>query len=163
MIFFTEQKTPLGAMLLATTERGIRGIYFPGQKHFSGTQGWRSAASHPHLQQAALQLEEYFSHLRTRFDVPLDLGGTEFQQAVWQRLLDIPFGQTTTYAQHALSIGRPKALRAVSAAIGRNPVSIIVPCHRVIGSDGSATGYAGGIHRKLRLLDLEGVLISPGH
>ena len=146
-------------MVLAATERGIRGIYFVGQKHFNGTQGWQYAATHPYLQQAARQLDEYFSRSRKVFDLPLDLSGTEFQRAIWQQLMEIPFGETTTYAHHARSIGHPKALRAVGAGIARNPVSIIVPCHRVIGSDGSATGYAGGLERKRRLLDLEGIQI----
>lgn len=159
MTYYVEHQTPLGPMVLAATERGIRGIYFVGQKHFSGTQGWQYAATHPHLQQAARQLDEYFSRSRKVFDLLLDLSGTEFQCAIWQQLIEIPFGETTTYAHHARRIGNPKAVRAVGAAIGRNPVSIIVPCHRVIGSDGRATGYAGGLERKRHLLGFGGVQI----
>jgi methylated-DNA-[protein]-cysteine S-methyltransferase len=108
------------------------------------------------LQEAASQLREYFAgHLRV-FSVPLDLKGTEFQLAVWRQLQEIPFGETRSYAQIAQSIGRPNAVRAVGAANGSNPISIIVPCHRVIGSNGKLTGYGGGLPLKKRLLELEG-------
>lgn len=159
MTHYIEHQTPLGAMVLAATERGICGIYFVGQKHFNGTQDWQYSATHPYLKQATRQLDEYFARSRKIFDLPLDLSGTEFQCAIWQQLAEIPFGESTTYAHHARRIGNPKALRAVGAAIGRNPVSIIVPCHRVIGSAGCATGYAGGLERKRRLLGFEGVQI----
>ena len=110
------------------------------------------------LQRAAAQLNEFFSGQRQSFDLPLDLtNGTAFQQAVWQALLAIPFGQTTSYGELARRIGRPKAVRALGAAVGRNPIGIIVPCHRVIGADGSLTGYAGGLDRKTALLRIEGV------
>jgi len=107
------------------------------------------------LQQTIQQLQEFFCGTRNEFDLPLDLVGTPFQQSVWQQLLTIPYGATISYGQHAQNIGRPKALRAVGAAIGRNPVSIIVPCHRVVGSNGAITGYAGGIERKQTLLAFE--------
>ncbi|CAN5219417.1 methylated-DNA--[protein]-cysteine S-methyltransferase [soil metagenome] len=160
MTYYMEYPSPLGAMVLAATEHGIRGIYFMDQKHFKGPHEWELSTTQTHLQQAAQQLEEYFAGSRSTFSLELDLHGTEFQQAVWRQLLEIPFGQTSTYARHALSVGRPKAQRAVGAAIGRNPVSIVVPCHRVLGSTGAATGYAGGLDRKRRLLELEGR--SPG-
>jgi len=106
---------------------------------------------------AAAQLEDYFAGRRAHFDLPLDLSrGTHFQQLVWRALLRIPRGVTTSYAALGAAIGRPAAARAVGAAVGRNPVSVIVPCHRVLGSNGSLTGYAGGIERKRRLLALEG-------
>lgn len=105
---------------------------------------------------AVRQLQEYFAGDRTEFDLTLDPSGTPFQKSVWGALLDIPFGQTRSYAELARAIGRPTASRAVGAANGRNPISIVVPCHRVIGADGSLTGYAGGLQRKQTLLTLEG-------
>lgn len=157
MIYYFEHDSPLGLLLLAGTERGLSGMYFAEHKHFKGKADWQRHHDHPHLRQAADQLESYFAGERRTFDVALDLHGTEFQRAVWQELMSIPFGHTTTYARHAQRLGKPGALRAVGAAIGRNPVSIIVPCHRVIGSSGTPTGYAGGIERKLSLLRLEGI------
>jgi methylated-DNA-[protein]-cysteine S-methyltransferase len=107
-----------------------------------------------------LQLDEYFAGTRTRFELTLDLqGGTAFQQSVWQALLSIPRGETTTYGDLSRRVGQASAVRAVGAAVGRNPVSIVVPCHRVLGSDGSLTGYAGGLERKEALLRLEGELM----
>ena len=103
----------------------------------------------------ARQLDEYFRGERTRFDLELDFAGTDFQKEVWQALLTIPFGETRTYAEIAEQIGRRKAVRAVGAANGRNPISIIAPCHRVVGTDGALTGFAGGLEVKRRLLDLE--------
>lgn len=103
----------------------------------------------------AQQLSEYFQGSRRQFELPLNPNGTEFQRAAWQALTQIPFGQTRTYAQQAAAIGRPKAVRAVGAANGKNPISIVVPCHRVIGKNGSLTGFAGGIEVKRRLLELE--------
>jgi methylated-DNA-[protein]-cysteine S-methyltransferase len=109
------------------------------------------------LLQAAAQVNEYFAGARTRFDLPLDLShGTPFQQSVWHALLRLPYGDTTSYAALSAAIGTPAAVRAVGAAVGRNPISVIVPCHRILGSDGSLTGYAGGLDRKRQLLTLEG-------
>ena len=120
---------------------------------------WPEQASHPILQAAVKQLTAYFAGQKNNFDLPLDLSaGSEFQQAVWQALLAIERGSTTSYGALSASIGRPSAVRAVGGAIGRNPLSIIVPCHRVIGSSGSLTGYAGGVDRKIALLQLEGAL-----
>ena len=119
------------------------------------------APQHPTLQQAAAQLQQYLQGQRRGFDLPLDLSaGTAFQQAVWQALLALPCGHTTTYAALSQSLGRPSAVRAVAAAVGRNPISVVVPCHRVVGSDGSLTGYAGGLDRKAVLLTLENALPS---
>lgn len=120
---------------------------------------WPTDPDHPVLQKVSRQLTEYFAGQRTQFDVPLDLTyGTAFQQSVWQALLAIPQGGTASYGEVSARIGKPAAVRAVGAAVGRNPVSIIVPCHRVMGADGSLTGYAGGLDRKTALLRLEGVL-----
>jgi methylated-DNA-[protein]-cysteine S-methyltransferase len=114
---------------------------------------------HPMLKIAIAQLRDYFDGQRTSFDLPLDLqGGTPFQQSVWHALLAIPHGAKTTYATLSRDIGAPQAVRAVGAAVGRNPVSIVVPCHRVLGASGSLTGYAGGVERKSALLKLEGAI-----
>lgn len=111
--------------------------------------------SHPVLLETEKQLREYFAGERREFTVPLDFGGTEFQNQVWQALLSIPFGETRTYTEIARQIGKPAAVRAVGAANGRNPISIIAPCHRVIGSNGKLTGFAGGLQAKAHLLALE--------
>lgn len=112
--------------------------------------------AHPLLVRAARQLGEYFAGTRQRFDLPLAFQGTDFQRAVWQALLTIPYGQTRSYREIARQIGRPAAVRAVGAANGRNPLSIVAPCHRVVGSDGALTGFAGGLEAKRHLLALEG-------
>ena len=150
---------PLGPMLLAASDRGLAGVWFEGQRHGPENVPWPEAPDHPVLQQAMRQLGEYFAGTRTQFALPLDLGlGTAFQQSVWQALLAIPPGGTTSYAELGRRLGRPQAARAVGAAVGRNPVSIVVPCHRVVGSAGALTGYAGGLERKTALLRLEGAL-----
>lgn len=160
MISYIEHPSPIGILLIAATDAGICGIYFEEHKHFKGKDGWLKKPTHvvaQHLQKAAMQLDEYFAGQRTEFDVALDMTGTEFQRGVWTALTVIPFGQSVSYAQHAQVLGNPKALRAVGSAIGKNPVSIIVPCHRVIGSSGAVTGYAGGVERKRFLLELEDI------
>jgi methylated-DNA-[protein]-cysteine S-methyltransferase len=150
--------TPLGPVLLAATSRGLAGLWFDGQKHHPDTAGWTFDASHPVLQEAMRQLDAWFAGTRTTFDLPLDLqGGTAFQQDVWRALLAIPRGGHTSYGALSRQVGRPLAVRAVGAAVGRNPLSVVVPCHRVLGADGSLTGYAGGLDRKSALLRLEGV------
>ncbi len=153
----TRYNSPLGPMVVAATAHGLAGLWFEGQKHMPDNAGWPLQPEHPLLRQAVAQLKEYFSGARSHFDLPLDLqGGTAFQQSVWRELLAIPPGGTTSYGVLSRRIGRPAAVRAVGAAVGRNPVSIVVPCHRVLGGDGSLTGYAGGIERKSALLQLEG-------
>jgi methylated-DNA-[protein]-cysteine S-methyltransferase len=149
--------SPLGPMLLAATERGLAGAWFVGQRHWPmATAGWPSAPQHPLLQQAAAQLQGYFAGDRQTFDLPMDFAsGTPFQQAVWHALLRIAPGQTSSYGALSRSILRPAAVRAVGAAVGRNPISIVVPCHRVLGASGALTGYAGGLERKAALLQLE--------
>ena len=150
-------QSPLGPMTIAATKRGIAGLWFDGQRHMPDCSGWKLQQDHPLIAQASTQLDEYFSGERTQFDLPLDLQhGTAFQQSVWQALLRIPSGGTTSYGLLGQSIGKPAAVRAVGSAVGRNPVSIVVPCHRVLGADGSLTGYAGGLERKTALLQLEG-------
>jgi methylated-DNA-[protein]-cysteine S-methyltransferase len=149
--------SPLGGIRLAATDAGLAGLWFDAQRHSPDTKGWIDAPAHPVLCQAAAQIDEYWAGRRTHFDVPLDLShGTPFQQSVWQALLRIPHGASISYAALGAAIGKPAAVRAVGAAVGRNPISVIVPCHRVLGSSGALTGYAGGLERKRRLLELEG-------
>ena len=155
----THYESPLGTMLLAATDRGLAGVWFVGQRHGPDSAGWLQEPQHPVLREAMAQLAAWFAGERTRFELPLDLqAGTPFQQDVWTALLAIPRGGTTSYAELARRLGRPRAARAVGAAVGRNPVSIVVPCHRVLGTGGSLTGYAGGLERKTALLRLEGAL-----
>lgn len=156
-------ESPLGPMLMAATPRGLAGLWFDGQRHRpADASGWPAArAGHALLAQAARQLEAYFQGRPPAFDLPLDLGaGTPFQQRVWQALRAIPRGRTTSYGALAQQLGVPGAARAVGAAVGRNPVSIVVPCHRVLGQDGQLTGYAGGLPRKEALLRIEGALAA---
>ncbi len=155
----TRIDTAMGGVTLAATPIGLAGMWFDRQRHEPDFSGWVRDDTHPVLREAALQLDDYFAGRRAHFDLPLDLShGTAFQQAVWQALLAIPRGQTTSYGTLGTRIGKPEAVRAVGAAVGRNPISVIVPCHRVLGADGSLTGYAGGLERKSALLALEGAL-----
>ena len=143
-------------MTLAASAAGLAGVWFNGQKHMPETSAWPIQNEHPVLLQTRTELQQYFAGRRTAFDVPLDLSqGTAFQQQVWRGLLDIAAGDTLAYGALSQRIGKPAAVRAVGAAVGRNPISIIVPCHRVVGADGSLTGYAGGLDRKTALLQLE--------
>ena len=153
--------TPLGRLLLARTPGGLAGAWFEGQRHHPPQFDAPHVAGDPLLDRVADQLERYFAGSLQAFDIPFDLQGTAFQRAVWRALLAIGAGTTQTYGDIARAIGQPVAVRAVGAAVGRNPVSILVPCHRVIGSDGSLTGYAGGIDRKVALLQLESVRLGP--
>jgi methylated-DNA-[protein]-cysteine S-methyltransferase len=156
MTRFLRMQTPLGSMLLVTDGHALTGAYFTGQKYDATIQpDWQEDESLPVLAQARRQLLEYFAGDRTTFDVPLLPTGTPFQERVWKALLDIPCGETWTYGEIAQSLGELAAVRAAGAAIGRNPISVIVPCHRVVGVDGSLTGYAGGLDRKRSLLALE--------
>ena len=155
-------KTPLGPMLLCSGEAGLRGAWFVGQRHFPDLAvppARSTPPDHPILAQTCRELSEYFAGQRRQFTVPLDLSqGTPFQQSVWQALLSIHWGHTARYSELAQTLGRAQAARAVGTAVERNPISIIVPCHRVLGADGSLTGYAGGLDRKQDLLLREGVL-----
>jgi methylated-DNA-[protein]-cysteine S-methyltransferase len=155
----TRHTTALGPVLLAATPRGLAGLWFDGQRHHPDTTGWQFDAAHPVLRAAIEQLDAYFAGQRTTFDLPLDLQhGTAFQQSVWQALLAIPRGASTSYGELGQRIGAPGAARAIGAAVGRNPLSVVVPCHRVLGAGGALTGYAGGLDRKTALLRLEGAL-----
>jgi methylated-DNA-[protein]-cysteine S-methyltransferase len=152
--------SPLGDILLSFEPDALTGLYFEGQKHQpAGLLARQADARHPVAQATARWLDDYFAGRGAVDAPPLRLRGTVFQQAVWQALQTLPYGQTATYAQVAQAAGVPHAVRAVGAAIGRNPVSILVPCHRVLGRDGSLTGYAGGLARKAALLRREGLLL----
>lgn len=151
----THIDSPLGPLLLVRTGAGLAGVWFEGQQHHPGPLEAPAQPADPLLQRAAAQLRDYFDGQEVDFDVALDPQGTAFQQSVWQGLRRIARGQTCTYGDLAQALRAPAAVRAVGAAIGRNPLSIVVPCHRVIGRDGSLTGYAGGLERKRALLALE--------
>jgi methylated-DNA-[protein]-cysteine S-methyltransferase len=157
---FKAMQSPLGNITLATSTAGLCGVWFEAQQHFPNLQGWQHNNAHPVLNKAEIQLLRYFEgHGLASKDekpIPIDLSsGTPFQQKVWQALMDIPYGATSSYGQLAQSIGKPTAVRAVGAAIGRNPLSLLIPCHRVLGHQGQMTGYAGGVWRKEALLKLE--------
>ncbi|OLQ93249.1 cysteine methyltransferase [Vibrio panuliri] len=157
---FTIIDTPLGKMTLQANDKGLLGAWFETettQPEHLGTRDDGFAL----LCKTKVQLDEYFSGIRNQFDLPLAAQGTPFQNQVWQALTTIPFGETWSYQQLADAINNPKAVRAVGLANGKNPISIIVPCHRVIGKSGKLTGYAGGVERKAALLQLENVDFKP--
>ena len=152
--------SPLGGITLAASEHGLCGVWFDEQRHGPSPvqiQSWTHAPQNPLLRQTAEQLRAYLAGQRQSFDLPLDLSrGTAFQQSVWQALLQIGCGHSQSYGDLAKQLNNPKAVRAVGVAVGRNPISIIVPCHRILGAGGQLTGYAGGLWRKEALLRLEG-------
>ena len=156
---FKTMDSPVGKLTLVGTNDGLSAVLWendrPGRVRLSLDS---EEPDHPVLVETERQLREYFAGQRTTFTVSLDMAGTAFQRAVWNALLTIPFGETRTYTQIARQIGHPDAVRAVGAANGRNPVSIIAPCHRVIGANGALTGFAGGLEAKAYLLSLEGAL-----
>ena len=156
MTRYTEFESPLGPMLAAADDGGLLGLWFHDQRYQPETQGWIPGP----LDDIRRQVDEYFAGQRQDFDLPLNPRGTDFQREVWTSLQGIPFGQTSTYGRLAHQLGRPTGSRAVGAAVGRNPLSLIVPCHRVVGADGSLTGYAGGLERKAWLLKLEGAICA---
>ncbi len=151
-------ESPLGEILLvADQERdALCGLYLDRQKYFPDDTGrWCEAPNLPVLRNAVVQLREYFAGARARFDIALAPAGTPFQRDVWSAINTVPFGETITYAELARRCGRPSAARAAGAATGRNPITIMIPCHRIMGSGGTLTGYAGGVERKRALLELE--------
>ena len=154
--FFKTMQSPVGKLKLVASDAGLAAILWENDPP-SRVRLNILAENHHHpvLLQAERQLSEYFAGQRTSFDLPLDFAGTEFQQKVWKVLLEIPFGETRTYGQIARQLGKPNAMRAVGAANGRNPISIVAPCHRVIGADGGLTGFAGGLRVKEYLLGME--------
>ena len=154
------RSSPLGTLLLAASDHGLTGLWFEDQKHHPGRLDVPEDATNPHIARALRELEGYWRGEPVHFAVPLDPQGTPLQRAVWQALGEVPPGQTTTYGAIARRLGRPTAARAVGGAVGRNPISIIVPCHRALGEGGALTGYAGGLERKRALLTLEGVELA---
>ncbi|PMW97016.1 cysteine methyltransferase [Pseudomonas sp. FW215-R2] len=154
---FITLPSPVGELKLVANGSRLAAILWENDKPNRVRLGpMNEAPDNPVLMKTAQQLEEYFAGTRSAFDLDLDFAGTEFQKKVWAALLTIPFGETRTYSQIARQIGHPSAVRAVGAANGKNPISIIAPCHRVIGASGKLTGFAGGLEAKERLLTLEG-------
>ncbi len=152
----TTLASPLGDLILAASPHGLAGLWFSDQAHLPAYSAWAEQADHPVLLQTARELNDYFAGKGFHFSSPLDMAyGTAFQQQVWTCLRDIPTGGTTTYGAISQRLGNPNAVRAVGGAVGRNPIGIIVPCHRVIGASGALTGYTGGLERKVALLALE--------
>jgi len=166
----TNLQSAIGPLFLAASARGLVALEFdarlPGQQSIrpnprdlrGENKGFEFEDSSDVLQPYVVELEEYFAGKRREFTFPLDLRGTDFQKACWQALLAIPYGETRTYADIARAVGKPNAFRAVGMANNRNPVAIVVPCHRVIASDGTLCGYGGGLDVKRKLLELEGAL-----
>ncbi|MDQ0257021.1 O-6-methylguanine DNA methyltransferase [Evansella vedderi] len=164
-IYFSEMHSPIGLLTVGKSERGICFIEFGSIKKTCSTiDNWLKkklmnvelVENDIELQPALKQLEEYFRKERTEFDLPLDLIGTKFQTLVWSKVKEIAYGETKSYKQIAMEIGAPKAVRAIGGANNQNPIPIIIPCHRVIGSNGSMVGYGGGLDKKEYLLKLEG-------
>jgi methylated-DNA-[protein]-cysteine S-methyltransferase len=158
--YYTKTKSPFGTLTLVADEKNLTAIVWPKadplkEPKLPAGSELIASTTHPILKRAKNQLEEYFAGKRETFDLPLKFYGTEFQKKVWKGLRTIPFGKTNSYADLAKKIGSPKACRAVGLANSKNPISIIVPCHRVIGSDGSLTGFASGLKAKSFLLNLE--------
>lgn len=157
MYVFKTIWSPVGELTLVADAGGLAAILWendrPGRVRLGSMH---EAADHPVLAETERQLGEYFAGERRSFDIPLSFAGTDFQKSVWAALLTIPFGETRSYGEIADQLGKPRASRAVGAANGRNPISIIAPCHRVIGSSGQLTGFAGGLEAKKYLLELEG-------
>jgi methylated-DNA-[protein]-cysteine S-methyltransferase len=153
--------SPIGPLTALATNKGLAGLWFDAQKHHPGDLDAPVDANNPHIVAAKRWLDAYWAGRDpSPRDVMLDLHGTLFQRAVWKALLGIPIGRTKTYGEIAAQVGLGAVPRATGTAVGRNPVSILVPCHRVIGANGSLTGYAGGLPRKEKLLQHEGVLLT---
>jgi methylated-DNA-[protein]-cysteine S-methyltransferase len=148
--------SPIGPLMISTEGTALTGLYMGKPSKRPSIVDWREDPDERVLRETANQLNEYFSGKRRKFELPLKFSGTEFQQRVWHALTEIPFGETRTYSQLARHIGNPAACRAVGLANGKNPIAVIVPCHRVIGADGSLTGFGGGLPRKEWLLGHEG-------
>ena len=155
-------EAPFGVVTVVGSELGIRFVMFANDAHPKPLEQLQISDTdiHDSVNDAITQLDEYFNRSRQEFDLQLDLRGTEFQVAAWKALADIPYGRTASYGQQAASIGRPKAVRAIGGANGRNPVAIVLPCHRIVGADGSLTGFGGGIAVKQWLLQHERSVIA---
>lgn len=154
--YYTLKTARLGDLLLTANATHLTGVYFLDREHAPTIQGdWELSPRHAILRSAADQLRVFLDGKRTGFSLPIHAVGTDFQQAVWRQIAMIPFGQTLTYAELARRAGAPDAVRAAGTATGRNPLSIVVPCHRVVGTNGTMRGYAGGLDRKRQLLEIE--------
>jgi O-6-methylguanine DNA methyltransferase len=160
-IYFAEWKSPLGTLTLESDGKALTRIRLP-EEEYEIDPAARRLRKPGLFRTAAVQLKEYFAGDRTEFDLPLSPTGTPFQNTVWNELAKIPFGETISYTDLAERVGRPGSHRAVGAANGRNPLPIVIPCHRVIGKSGKLTGYAGGLEAKQKLLELEGALETAG-
>ncbi len=156
---WTVHPSPLGDLLISATAGALSGLWVTPHDRVQRS-GWHRNDAHPLLVEACRQLDAYFAGECQRFDLPVQASGTPFQQLVWAALREIPYGTTTSYGQLARRIGRSGASRAVGLANGRNPISIVVPCHRVIGANGTLTGYGGGLDRKRLLLGLESATLA---
>jgi methylated-DNA-[protein]-cysteine S-methyltransferase len=158
-LLYTTLDSPIGELLLLGDGRSLRGLYMQeGRTAIRVRAEWREAEQP--FAQTRIQLDQYFAGLRSSFDLPLTMRGSEFELRVWSALREIPYGESTNYGEIARRLGEPGAARAVGVANARNPIAVIVPCHRVIGADGSLTGYGGGLARKRFLLDLEAGALS---
>ncbi|WP_137817780.1 methylated-DNA--[protein]-cysteine S-methyltransferase [Pseudomonas sp. 2FG] len=153
-MYYRYHDSPLGPLLLAADDQGLRLLHMDAAQPWELAEDWQAATQQ--LDDACRQLDQYFAGQRQEFQLRLAPAGTPFQREVWQALLEIPFGRTCSYADLAQQIARPQAVRAVGTANGANPIAVVIPCHRVIGSNGTLTGYAGGLERKQLLLQLEG-------
>ena len=157
MYYYDYYQSPRGRMLLVANDKALTGVYFLGQKYqLRIEERWKKDVRHATLRQAKRELAEYFGGTRTCFTIKLAPQGTAFQRAVWKAIAGVGFGKTIPYAELARRAGHPGSARAAGAATGRNPIGIIVPCHRIVGSNGTLTGYAGGLAKKRALLALEG-------
>lgn len=168
MPYTARYASPLGEILLAVDAEGLTGLWFANQKYYAAKLSEVSEGTLPVLEQAARWLDAYFAGEQPDFSLPLHLLGTPFQQEVWQELYAIPYGQTVTYGEIAQRLAERRGLphfsaQAVGSAVGRNPISVIVPCHRVVGAGGNLTGYAGGLDKKIALLKLEGAYRDDFH
>ena len=159
MIRYARFDSPLGPVLATADDEGITHIDFVGGKHAKPIEpDWVEDPKAPALRACGMQLAEYFNGTRTGFELPLAPNGTPFQKRVWDEIARVPYGKTISYGELAKRAGAPGQARAAGAATGRNPLGVVIPCHRIVGADGSLTGYAGGLERKRGLLELEGVL-----
>lgn len=163
--FYRKMKSPLGMLTLVANPSNLVAILWPNDRMDRvrlpvTTLDLTSESNHPVLVETESQLKEYFLGGRRTFDLPIEVNGTKFQMKVWNRLCEIPYGKIRTYSDLAVKVGSPKACRAVGAASGRNPLSIVIPCHRVIGTSGKLVGFAGGLVAKKKLLELEGLNVN---
>jgi methylated-DNA-[protein]-cysteine S-methyltransferase len=156
MYYFDFYESPMGRLLIVATDQSLSGLYFVDQKYYREVEPeWLRGDHHKVVRETARELTEYFAAARKQFGIPLAAQGTPFQTSVWKAISSVKYGESITYSELARRAGHPGAVRAAGTATGRNPITIIVPCHRIVGSDGSLTGYAGGLDRKRALRELE--------